>query len=729
MSIQTKFIVIISFFVFFMMITVATSLYIINNKMTDAMIISLAAKQQMLIIKIENETRTLITLLESESSTQEQRQQLFSTLTLFDQNLTALKEGGIIKNSNETEIKLPTSVGAIEAQLIVVQNLWQPTQQALNVILKPQIDVISNTFSNALHILEQNWQPIFAESVQTVILLEQAFDKKVVHLKMILFITLFFTFVVAAFALLLGKKYIVTPIQMMLAATNELRSNESVLSQRLPDFGKDEIGQIAKAINEMRLNIYNIYEALQMAHLDALRINQALDNVTTSVLIADYNYNIIYVNAAAEQLFQKYAILLQQALPALKAEQLLGHSIDIFNTHPRELLDQLSTTHYTNIILDNLYIDVIINPVINDVDERLGWVTEFRDRSEEMATELEVNTIMQSASQGSFNQRIDLINKKGFFRNFSEIINQTLDSFEQIIAEISQVFAAMASGDLTHIMTNNYVGSLEKLKADVNTTIVQLTHVLSIIKKTAETVNQAAEDFSQSNQRLNRRIEKQASSLEETAASMEQQTITVQQNATHAREAAQLATYARELAQQGGEIVGTAVAAMTEIDQNRKTIAKIINVIDKIAFQTNILSLNAAVEAARAGEHGRGFAVVASEVRSLAQQTAVEAKEISDLIQQNVSRINDGTRLVNQSGNTLEEIVMAVKKVSDFISEIAVASQEQSAGIQQVNKAITQLDEITQQNASLIEQTTLGSQSMQKQAQVLKKHVTFFKTE
>ncbi|EDN68455.1 methyl-accepting chemotaxis sensory transducer [Beggiatoa sp. PS] len=168
---------------------------------------------------------------------------------------------------------------------------------------------------------------------------------------------------------------------------------------------------------------------------------------------------------------------------------------------------------------------------------------------------------------------------------------------------------------------------------------------------------------------------------------------------------------------------------MAEIDHSRQTIADIIAVIDKIAFQTNILSLNAAVEAARAGEQGRGFAVVASEVRSLAQRTTSEAKEINELIRNNIQKINEGTHLVNQSGTTLEEIVTAVKKVSDFISEIDRASQEQSAGIQQVNKAVTQLDEITQQNASLVEQVTLASQSMKEQAQSLKEHIAFFKTE
>jgi methyl-accepting chemotaxis protein len=729
MSIQNKFILTISFFVIFMIATVIISLYMIHGKMADASIISLAARQQMLIVKIENETRTLITLLESESSTAEQRQKLISVTTLFEQSLIALKDGGFTKDNHGAQIKLPASVGATKIQLATIQSLWEPAQKAFYLILNPQVDVISDEFYDAINLLNETWQPLFAESVKAVTLLEQASDKKIIQLKLFLFIALFLTFIVAIFSLRFGKKHIITPIHKMLKVLNELRyTDKGTLVQCLPNFGTDEIGQIAKAINKMRYNIYQIYDALQIAHLDALRINQALDNVATSVLIADDNYNIIYINEAAEHLFQKYEVILRQALPHLEVNHLLGHSIDIFDTHPRQLLEKLSATHRTKITLDDLYIEVIINPVLNEMDKRLGWVTEFRDRTEEMATKQEVNAIMFAASQGDFHQRITVVNKKGFFKTFSEIVNETLDSFQQIIDDISEIFAAMARGDLTQVMTNNYTGSLEKLKADVNTTTTQLTHILSVIKKTAEMVNNAAEELTQSNHNLNQRIEKQATSLEETAASMEQQTMTVQQNANHAREAAQLAIHTRELAQQGGEIVGTAVTAMAEIDHSRKTIADIVAVIDKIAFQTNILSLNAAVEAARAGEHGRGFAVVASEVRSLAQRTAIEAKEINQLIKHNIQKINEGTHLVNQSGTTLEEIVTAVKKGSDIISEISRASQEQAAGIQQVNKAVIQLDEITQQNATLVEQVAVASQSMKEQAQSLKEHIAFFKT-
>jgi len=729
MNIQTKFTVIIGFFILFMVSTVIASLYMINGKRTDAAIISIAARQQMLIVRIENETRTLIALLESESSTKEQRQKVIGVATRFSQSLNALKDGGITKDSSSTNIELPSSEGAAKTQLAQVQSLWEPAQKALAVILEPKVDTISDAFYDAINLLDESWPPIFAESVKAVTLLEQASDRK---------------------------------IKMMLKAADELRSGDYDSTRRLPDFGKDEIGQIAVAINDMRDNLHQLYDSLQKSHLEALRINQALDNVTTSVLIADDNYNIIYMNEAAEQLFQKNEAVLSQALPIstqssqrdteehrdfeanrllaspievgdthrdFEANRLLGSPIDVFDTHRRELLEELTTTHRTHITRANLYIDVIINPVINDTGERLGWVTEFRDRTEEMATEQEVNAVMYAASQGYFNQRLNITNKTGFFKTFSEIINQTLDSFGQMSEELMRVFAALASGDLTQTMTENYTGSQEQLKTDVNTTVNKLTKVLSVIKEIAEAVNNAAKEISQGNISLSQRTEQQAASLQQTVENMEDQTHTVQQNANHAREAAQLATHARELAQQGGEIVGTAVAAMTKIDQSSKLVADIIGVIDEIAFQTNLLALNAAVEAARAGELGRGFGVVAAEVRRLAQRSAAEAKQIRQLVQDSLSKVKEGTRLVNQSGQTLEDIVTAVRKVSHIIIEIAAASQEQAAGIQQVNNALMQMDQMTQQNAILVEQAAIASESMKEQAKNLKSHIAFFKTD
>jgi methyl-accepting chemotaxis protein len=207
---------------------------------------------------------------------------------------------------------------------------------------------------------------------------------------------------------------------------------------------------------------------------------------------------------------------------------------------------------------------------------------------------------------------------------------------------------------------------------------------------------------------------------------MEEMTSTVKQNADNAGEANQLAMAAREQAEKGGAVVSQAVKAMNEINGSSKKISDIIGVIDEIAFQTNLLALNASVEAARAGDQGRGFAVVASEVRNLAGRSATAAKEIKDLIQDSAGKVDEGSRLVNESGETLEEIVNGVKKVTDIVGEIAAASQEQSSGIEEVNKAIVQMDELTQQNAALVEEAAAASESLGEQADDLSQMMTFF---
>ena len=243
----------------------------------------------------------------------------------------------------------------------------------------------------------------------------------------------------------------------------------------------------------------------------------------------------------------------------------------------------------------------------------------------------------------------------------------------------------------------------------------------------ARTVSDTSAQIARGNVDLSERTEQQASTLEETASSMEELTTTVSQNADNARQARQLAVGASEVARKGGRVVGDVVSTMTGISESSMKIADIIGVIDSIAFQTNILALNAAVEAARAGEQGRGFAVVAAEVRNLAQRSAAAAREIKGLIGDSVAKVEAGTRLVDAAGQTMEEIVESVKKVSDLIAEIAAASQEQSSGIAQVNTAVTQMDQVVQQNASLVEEATAATESMKDQAGSLLEMVARFK--
>ena len=270
---------------------------------------------------------------------------------------------------------------------------------------------------------------------------------------------------------------------------------------------------------------------------------------------------------------------------------------------------------------------------------------------------------------------------------------------------------------------------LRGVYASINKTVKKLKDVISSIKSASEKVTNASLHITQSNVNLNQRTQEQASNLEEMASTMEEMMSTVQNNVDRTQQTHQLTITAREKANEGGAVVKNAILSMDEINTASGKISEIISVIDEIAFQTNLLALNASVEAARAGAQGRGFAVVAAEVRSLAGQSAAAAKNIKKLIQDSVQKVKDGTRLVNETGTVLEEIVTAVNKVGDLVEEVTCASREQSGGIEQVNTALVHIDDMTQQNATLVEQATAAAEAMAIQANELNDLIAFFKLE
>jgi methyl-accepting chemotaxis protein len=287
----------------------------------------------------------------------------------------------------------------------------------------------------------------------------------------------------------------------------------------------------------------------------------------------------------------------------------------------------------------------------------------------------------------------------------------------------------VAEGDLTaevKVRSKDEAGELMAALKHMNESLVS---IVTRVRAGTDTIANASTEITAGNQDLSSRTEQQASSLEETASSMEELTSTVKQNADNARSANQLAAAASTTASQGGMVVSQVVETMGAINESANKIVDIISVIDGIAFQTNILALNAAVEAARAGEQGRGFAVVASEVRNLAQRSANAAKEIKTLISDSVEKVEAGSRLVDQAGQTMDEVVVSVKRVSDIISEIAAASEEQRSGIEQVNEAIVQMDQVTQQNAALVEEAAASAEAMQEQAASLAQLVGTFRVD
>ena len=295
------------------------------------------------------------------------------------------------------------------------------------------------------------------------------------------------------------------------------------------------------------------------------------------------------------------------------------------------------------------------------------------------------------------------------------------------LAVANDIANKISDGDLvTHddILGSDEVGQLRKALRMMK---IRLSVVINSIRSGAHGVSEAAEQVSQGNVNLSQRTQEQASSLEEIASTMEEMTETVNHNAENAAKARELAIDANDSAKKSLVVVSTTIGAMAKIEKSSKEIADIIRVIENIAFQTNLLALNAAVEAARAGEQGRGFAVVASEVRELAGRSAKAAKEIKELIEDSVSKVEDGSELIDETAVALSEITGSVQNVADIITEIAAASREQSEGISQVNKALLQMDEMTQSNASLVEEAAAASEAMGAQAEELTSLVSYFK--
>jgi len=460
------------------------------------------------------------------------------------------------------------------------------------------------------------------------------------------------------------------------------------------------------------------------------RVKQSLDNVSGNVMIADADLNIVYMNRAITEMMAAAEMEIRQQLPNFDVSRLIGENIDVFHKNPahqRNMLKNLSSTYVAELAIGGRHFRVIANPVMDHENQRIGTVAEWIDRTQELAVEQEIDGIVSDAKAGDLSRRVEMEGKKEFFAALGSGINGLLEVISGSFNDIDHVVQALAEGDLTQSIDKEYEGQFEQIKINFNTTNARLESVVQKIRISGEQIATACQEISEGNKTLSQRTEAQASSLEETASSMEELTSTVRNNADNAQQANQLAVGARELAQKGGDVVASAVQAMDEINNSSNKISDIIGVIDEIAFQTNLLALNASVEAARAGEQGRGFAVVATEVRNLAQRSATAAKEIKELINDSMDKVKAGSQLVNDSGATLDDIVNSVKKVGDIISEIAASSREQSAGIDEVNKAVTHMDEMTQQNAALAEQTSAASESSIARVGDMDQLIRFFK--
>ena len=538
--------------------------------------------------------------------------------------------------------------------------------------------------------------------------------------------------VIAALALAvlifaLMRALVARPLQGMVSTARNVANG--IYGNDIDVCRNDEIGKVFQALESMQVRLCSdIVEQKRVGDENA-RIRQALDCVETNVRIADTGGRVIYANPALLKTIRSIEAEIRKDAPGFSTDTFVGSSIGRLYADPDAALKRLaslSQTARTQMVIGGRTFDVVTSPILSEAGERLGSVGEWRDRTDELLAEKEIQALVAAAVDGDFAARLDGEGKTGFFRDLSLGLNRLMEGVAGGLVDLARVLNAIARGDLTETITAEYGGTFGQLKDDTNTTVARLREVVGQIKEASESINVAAQEIAAGNSDLSARTEEQASSLEETASSMEELNATVRQNADNARQAKELAGSSNEVAEQGGAMVGRVVETMGSIQESAKKIADIIGVIDSIAFQTNILALNAAVEAARAGEQGRGFAVVASEVRSLAQRSAQAAREIKALIADSVDKVEDGAKLVNEAGQTMEEVVSNFQKLSSLVTEIAEASSEQSSGIEQVTQAVGQMDEVTQQNAALVEEAAAAAESLEEQARSLVRSVAMF---
>ena len=583
-------------------------------------------------------------------------------------------------------------------------------------LINANVDFLAN--AKALSDSYAEMEPIFAEidkltaeqQTNSATLLVSTRDQT----RMIWFASLVAIFSIMLVIGLIISRSIVRPVQAITSIFEKVAAGHQNIEIPSQD-QKDEIGQMARILASFHQNT-----------AQATRTQSALDVSSAPFMLADNEGNIIALNKSAQDMFHNAERDLQQSMQQFNASTVAGGNVAMFGT--TLLNNKMAAAWNDRLVMGARTFDLTLTPVLNALGEKLGTAIEWKDMTVQLATEQQIAGIVHAAGEGDFTRRLDLADKQGFLRDLGKGMNDLTETVDRGLSETVRMMSALAKGDLTQRVTGDFKGSFLQLKTDANSMAEKIRAIARRISGASREVQGATREIASGVADLSSRTEHQASSLEETSASMEELATTVRQNAGNAQEANQMAAAASTSAVNGGEIATRAVAAMGKIEDSSRQIGDIVGLIQEIAFQTNLLALNAAVEAARAGDAGKGFAVVANEVRALAQRAGQASKDIKGLITNSDMQVREGVTLVKQAGSSLGEIVASVKKVAGLVSEIAAATQEQSSGIEQVSKAVAGMDQLTQQNAALVEETNAALHSATNQVDELRKVVSFFQT-
>lgn len=510
------------------------------------------------------------------------------------------------------------------------------------------------------------------------------------------------------------KKRIVTPINDLSDNADDIASG-NFKSPILYLNNTDEIGSISKSLGKLK---------------EYVKLSVLMQTMTSdySVIRVNVDKTIEFLNDAAKNMLANISI---------NTVSLTGSPISgLFPLVDEKFSSYQSTSKSIEIIeMEGQFLELTINTLRDENDNFDGVyinarnITEVKEGEKAVGmAQSEINKLIADVKNGELDSRLNDTNFKGFYQELARSMNALVDALVSPINKSIGALDTLAQGDLTTKINGDFKGRFADMQNAFNSLAQRMDSTMLKIRHATDAVYGASNEISSGSADLSARTEQQASNLEETAASMEEMTKAISASSERAIEANQLTTDATSLAERGGSDVNSVIEAMGGIENYGNKISDIVSVIDEIAFQTNLLALNAAVEAARAGDAGKGFAVVASEVRALAGRSAGASKEIKSLISESNAQIESGSQLVKKSGATLVEIVDSVKKVADLINGIARASREQATGINEMNAAIGQMDEMTQQNAALVEENSAATQSLADQARELESLVSFFKT-
>ena len=474
-----------------------------------------------------------------------------------------------------------------------------------------------------------------------------------------------------------------------------------VAMDRLPG----QKARVTQAIDEVQT-------AMKEAALAATfneRIRRSLDSLPVCVTVSNAESLLVHATPAAKELLKLFGG------PSFDTDKFYGNKLGTLFQHPSDAsrFDQaVRSGENVDMEIQGRQLRILARPVQDSHGISIGRITQWLDRTDEIAAEQELDQIVTAATHGDFGGRLRLDNKTGFFAKISKGMNQLLDTSEQGLEDVARVMLAVAEGDLTQHISRQYEGLFGRVKDSVNTSTDNLTRVIGEVRAAADALTVAANQVSSTAQSLSQAASQQAASLDETTSQIEVMSASINQNSDNARVTDSVATKATREAADGGGAVSQTVMAM-------KQIAAKIGIVDDIAYQTNLLALNAAIEAARAGEHGKGFAVVAAEVRKLAERSQEAAKEIGALAGSSVTT-------AERAGKLLDDIVPSIQKTSELVQGIAAASSEQSSSVTQIGGAMGQLSKVTQQNASASEELAATSEELSGQAEQLQRSVAFF---